>query len=465
MVLNFRKEYKALVTVTLLISIRQMHCFCYRSKYGLLIVILLICFQARGQSGASSLQISTSVPENKYDSIYYELFKLNKTSDIQKAIHYSKLAYHLSSRYKHFSLQINLCYDLANFYDANKKPDSSVIYFHKAIQLSSLNKSNDWLIYLYNDLGLHHQRLDVYDSALHYFLLSYNLANENQSYESQAAASHNIGLVNSYLMNYSDAIFYFKESIAIKTKNRITKDLVLNYLNLARAYNEQGSYKEALEQLRILESNCKTGCDDAVLADLYYGLGHSSLKNGSTSGAYNFFKKALALARKNNNNKQTLANTLFHLSIFASNRRAYAEALEYLGESEKIAQEINHRRLLRDVYNQLSIVYDKTGSTSKTLHYQKLYWQLKDDIFNEGVANNVKNIQLSEQRKQSDAIIKEKETELWGAYIITLLYVLIFILMCIVVYLVFKALVISRQHRAKLEADILQMRVDRILKK
>jgi len=459
--LEIKKRYRLLISSTLLVSKKQLRCFCYERNYVLIFTILLVCFQAKGQSEEVLLQLKNSEPKDRHDSIYYELFKITKTTNQQKAKHYSKQAYQLSSGYKHFMLQTKVCYAQAKMYKDMANVDSSFIYYHKAIQIASKHDLKNWLVYLYNDLGLHHQQLDVYDSALHYFLLSYNLAKDIQSYQCQAIASHNLGLVNSYLENYTEAILHFKEAIAIKINNQITQGLELNYLNLARVYNEQGDYTTAIEQLKKLDSTYKTGCDDVVRADLYYGLGYSNLKNGATKEAYDFFIKALTLARKNNDNRQTLANTLFHLSTFASNNKAYSQALEYLEESKEISQEINHRRLLPDIYNQLSFVYDKMGLTDETLQYQKLFVQLKDSIFNKGVANNVKNIELNEQRKQTDIIINEQKAELLKSNVLTILLGFVFVLMCAALYMVSRSLMWSRRYNAVMEVEMLHLSTDR----
>jgi len=451
--LKFRKEYRVLVSCTLLISIRQLHRLCYGRNYILLFAMLLISFQAKSQSEEILLQLMNKEPKERHDSLYYELFKLTKTSNQQKANHYSQLAYQLSGGYNHFLLQTKVCYALAYMHDdVTNQPDSSSMYYHKAIQIASSHNLKDWLVNLYNDLGLHHQRLDVYDSAIHYFLLTFNLASENQSYQSLSITSQNIGLVNSYLENYTEAIYYFNKAIAIKNEHQITRGLEINYLNLARVYSEQGDYNNAIAQLKKVESICTSGCDDNTLAGLNYSLGYANFKRGNEEKSYTLFSKALAFARKGGN-KQWLSNTLFQLSYFSIANKDYNEALCYLQEAEMIATEINHRRLLRNIYEQYSIVYDNTGDVDQAHYYEKLFIQLKDNIFNKTVANNI----LREHRMQSDAIIHEKETELWESYIVTSLLGLNFILLCVAVYMVFKASLIK--------TDILQLMSKRILKK
>lgn len=461
--LRFKKNNLKGTTVDTTV-LKQLYCFYHRCKYILIITGLLIAFQAKSQSEENLLQLGYHEPENKYDSIYYELFKTYRTSDKIKAKHYAQKALYFSDRHSHFLIQAKACRAIGYLYSKNNQSDSANILYHKGIRIGSLHNLPDPLIDLYNDLGLLYQRHDIYDSALHYFVLVYNLADKIKSYKSLAIASYNIGLVYSYLENYDEAIRYIRKTIAIESKLGITEGVNINLINLARVLNEKGLYADAIEQLKKVEINCKKGCDDITLSDLYYGLAYSNLKNGATNKAYDFFTKALTLARKGNDNKQTLANTLYHLSTFAFDRKAYPEALKYLDESEKIAREISHRRLLRDVYHQLSVVYKKTGSTSKAFHYQEMYTQLSDSIFNKGVANNLKNIQLAEQRKQSDHIIKKKDTalkekvtELFKTDIVAILLLINCILAFLVIYFGYRSFGVQKLHKQKMEDQIIRM--------
>lgn len=458
--LNSKIECRLLNKNTLTIWTTQLVTFCYRRNYIVLFALIVFSFQARSQSEERLQQLIRVKSKNVHDSVYYELFKLNKSSNRRKARYYSNLAYNLAGRNNHFLLQTKVCYSLAYLHDDMNQLDSTATYYHKAIQIALSHNFKDWLIYLYNDLGLLHERIDVYDSAVRYFLLSYNLASELHSYKGQATASGNIGLAYTYLENYPKAIFYFKESIAIKKQNEISEGLNLDYLNLARVYNEQGNFKAAMQQLNNVELSCKNGCDPNTLIGLNYSLGYTNLKEGNQNKSYSFFIKALALARKNDS-KQWLANTLYQLSSFSITNNDYSEAITDLQEAEKIANEISHRRLLRDVYDQLSIIYDKAGAVDKARHYEKLYIQLKDSIFNKDIANNVNEIQLSDQRQESDAIIARQETALWKSYTLIILLGLVFVLTCAVVYLISRSLIMSRRYRKSIELEMIRMLGDR----
>lgn len=454
--INFRIKCQLRSKSTPINYIRQLSTFCYRRNYILLLAIILTSLQARGQSEESLLHLLTSTSKNGHDSIYYELSKLNKTSNQQKAKNYSLLAYNLSGSHKHFLLQTKVCYGLAYLFEDMNQPDSAIAYYHKAIQISLLHNFKEWLVYLYNDLGFLHERIDVYDSALHYLTLSYNLASETHNFKAKAISCYNIGLVYSDLENYKEAIVHFKEAIQIKNSNGISKGLNLNLLNLARVLNVQGSYKDATEQLKKVESNCKNGCDQTILADLNYEFGYASLMKNKQEEAYTFFSKALKISRQNNNT-QTIANSLFHLSVLSLNHEAYSEALKLLYEAEEIAKETSLRRTLRDVYHQLSIVYYRTATNEEAIRYENLYLHLRDSIFNKTVASNVSAIQLSEHSKQSNAIIKEKETSLWKANFLAIILVLNSLVAFAIIYAIWRALKYTRDTKKDMAQNMLRM--------
>lgn len=435
---------------------QQLRLLYYRRNYVLILVCILLGFEAESQSEKLLLISLNKEAPAKHDSIYYELFKLTRSSNEQKASLYYQKAYNLSRDSHHTTLHINLCYDVADWYDLNNKPDSATVYFHRAIQTSSSHGLKDWLIYLYNDLGLFHQRLDLYDSALHYFINSHNLACESHASKAQAVASHNIGLVYYHLENFKESSDYFTEAIQTKLENGITQGLNRAIINLARVLNVQGLYERAYEELQKVKMNCSNDCDDFILADLYYEFGYTNLMQNKISTAHDFFSKALDHSRANDN-RQTTANSLYYLSSIAINNQEIDLGLKYMDEAEAIAKEIKHRRLLRDIYHQLSAVYYKINENDKAIRCENLYMHLRDSIFNINIANNVKNIQLAEQRKQSDIIITEKQTELWKSYSISILLFIVFVLTCVVVYLIYRSLRDSRLHRDSLRDEIMTM--------
>jgi tetratricopeptide (TPR) repeat protein len=375
---------------------------------------------------------------------------------VNKAKSYAKIAFKLSTDNKHYLIQTKSCRALAYLYDISNQLDSANIFYHYGIRIGLTHNFKDRVIDLYNDLGLLHDRLDVYDSALHYYFLSYNLASQIQSYKDEAIACHNIGLVYSHLQNYDEALAHFTKTVDIKIKHGIAENLNLNLTNIASILNEKGLHKEAMLHLRKVEANCKNGCDEITLADLYFEFGYSYLKKGLLTEAYDFLIQALNHARKGDS-RQTIANSLYQLSYFPLNREAYPEAISYLHEAETIALEISHRRLLRDIYQQLSIIYTKTGSIEKAMHYQTRFIELKDSIFNKNVANNLKNIQLSQHRKQSNQIIQEKESALWKSNFVAIFLTVNCILALAIIYLVYRSLGESKRTKKQMEIELIKL--------
>ena len=71
-----------------------------------------------------------------------------------------------------------------------------------------------------------------------------------------------------------------------------------------------------------------------------------------------------------------------------------------MDEALKLANEMNLRRLKRDIYLAYIRLYEKTKNLELVVEFQNKYISIKDDIFNEQMATNLKEIQLDVQRKQ-----------------------------------------------------------------
>lgn len=428
----------------------------YRCTYILIIAAIFTGFESKSQGDENLLRAIQEQPENVHDSIYYELFRKNRISDKIIAKHYAHKAYYFSSIYHNTTIQIKSSHALGYLFNKSNSFDSASLFYHKSIRLCKLNEVPDRLIDIYNDLGTLHEKLDVYDSALHYFLLSFSLAKANNSEEDQAIASYNIGHIQSYLENYEEALLYVRQAIEIEARLSITKGFNTNHICLARILNETGQYDEALKHLSKVQENCNGNCDANTLIGLYYQQGYSLLLKGNKKGSRTFFNKALHLARKNDS-KKWLANTLYNLSFLPIENGEYKDAEKYLLEAEKIANSINHRRLLRDIYSQLSVLHDKMQKPGDALKYERKYIILKDKIFNNSVANNVKKLELTQQRKDSDAIIHEKDIELWKSRILVILSAVCIILAFTVIFVVYRLLERTREYKAEMQNQVIRM--------
>ncbi|MEQ8425397.1 MAG: HAMP domain-containing sensor histidine kinase, partial [Cyclobacteriaceae bacterium] len=151
---------------------------------------------------------------------------------------------------------------------------------------------------------------------------------------------------------------------------------------------------------------------------------------------------------------KVLANVLHHFGLYSLRNKDLRKSQEYLEESLLIAEELNLRRVQRDLYDALQQLYSQKGDLNKVVEYQTKFIDVKDAIFNEQLARNLKEIQLSAQKKQSEVIIQQKDTEIERVRLITLLVGVISILLVIVSILIYRNYRASHRMKTVLEKEI-----------
>lgn len=397
-----------------------------------------------------SLQSSDS---EVHDSIYYELFKSSMGSDIMNARKYALLSLKTAKQFGDHAFAAKAYRAIAFTYNAAGKIDSARHYYQLGIEIAKRHKLDRPLMSLLTDLGILYDRQDSYDSALRFYNLALDIADKIESKDGQAAIRNNIGLVFYYLNNYDEALEYYQSALAIKRANGITDDIPLNLLNIAIVYNEQGKYNDAISNLNQVASICQDNCDINIEANLNYGLGLSYKKKKDFDKSLPFLVKGYELAKKGDI-KNVLAYVQFHLNDFRFREGDYAGSIELLKGSEKIANQINLKRLKRDIYEAYTRVYDRTGDLTRVVEYQAKFIAMKDSIFNEKLASNLKEIQLDAQRKQSEVIIQQKDSEIQRVRLITGLVGVIAFLLVIVSVLIYRNYRASHRLKSVLEKEI-----------
>lgn len=407
--------------------------------------------QTRSEDVLSELKASNEVV---HDSLHYELFRsiLYSNGDLEDAKRHALMAYKLSKKYNHSFLFAKSCRALGMLNNRLQNLDSARYYYYEGIKTSQEFNYTDLLVYTTNDLGLHFENQDVYDSALKYYHISLDNAKKRKMNEDVAFALNNIGLVFYYLNNYKEALQNLEASVEIKKKYKINS-LHLSLMNIGLVYNDQGRYKEALTLLNEVETSYSDECSDFQLADLYFSLAYANYHTGSYDKSLPYLNDAYKFGQLSGNRK-VLANTLHYFGLFSFKNKNYSESEEYLKSALEIAEELNLRRVKRDLYKALIEVYSAKGDFHKVIDFQQKHMAIKDSIFNEQMANNLKEIQLDAQRKQSEVIIQQKDTEIERVRLITTLVGVISILLVAVSILIYRNYRASHRMKKILEKEI-----------
>ena len=420
----------------------------------LLKTLLAAVFTTQGQNLESAKALDIQGDPQVMDSIYYERFRaiFINGGDKEEARKYALAANRLSRQYGHHQLYARSCRGLAIFYNSLGLADSARYFLYAGLETALRHNLDQLVVYTTNDLGVYFESHDVYDSALKYYNISLETATRLGMEEDVSFALNNIGLVFYYLSNYDEALENMEASVALKRKNNLPS-LHVSLMNIGLIYNDQKRYDEALSLLSEVEKTYLDDCTDRQLADLYFILGYAHFHKASFAEAMAYFDLAYKHGQASGNRK-VVANVLHHFGIYNLEQNKLDESRQQLEQALALAAELRLRRTKRDIYGTMQQLYSEMGNVRKTLEFQTRYMELKDSIFNEQMANNLKEIQLSAQKRYSEGVIRQKDMELKRVRLIILLVGVIAVLVLIVSLLVYRNYRISHRMKILLEEEV-----------
>lgn len=422
--------------------------------YWMVIVPVLFLVEVNAQNDELNLLHSLeSTSPSKRDSLYYELFKINMFTDASKAKQYALKAVELADEHGNWVVLAKACRALAYAHKSQGQTDSVWYYLRYGISVAQMYKNELTLIRLLIDLGNQHINLDLYDSALSNYNNALEIATRLDDKEGLSTTKHNIGLVFYFLNLYDEALVHFESSLSIRRQNGLIDDIPDNLVNVAILYNELGRYDDAISSLNEVAMFCKNACSDKIEANLNFGLGFSHLKKSDFDEALPYFLRSYEISKRGGV-KLTHAYSLVYLSEFRLRSGDYHGAIELLKEAEKISKEINVKRLKRDIYEFYSKAYSNLENSEKIIEYQIKFFKLKDSIVNEQVAFNISRTQLDAQKKQSDLIIQQKETQLSRSRWIIAFVTVVALLLVVIAFLLFNRYRLNRRLKQILQRQV-----------
>lgn len=347
------------------------------------------------------------------------------------------------------------------------------VFHNKGNQLGELESSGSLAnIYFFRDR---------YKTALSFAEFSLDMAYILENKAKQANLLALICDIYTYMERYNLAIQHCIQSLKIKEELQITqgKEITLNTIGLI--YQEMGTYEKSKEYLLAALELAKRNGEPYNIATTYSNIGNFYLATGEIDNALKSFNNAMQIDSAAND-KTGLAYSFFDIGKIYQSKRDYVIALQYfenarslareqnmpelqarigletgdilintekfqkaineLKISSTIAQKINSSSILKDTYQKLSRVYDKTGDKDNALIYMKLFMLESERKFKEENIRAIAEIEalynLEKKEKeigllQRDNNIKELQAEQRSFFIIALSVGLLLLIILIII--------------------------------
>jgi tetratricopeptide (TPR) repeat protein len=268
-----------------------------------------------------------------------------------------------------------------------------------------------------------------------------------------ASGTFQVGVINHDMGNYEKSLAAYYRILSIWKKEKDFHQVGSTLNSIAIIFKKTKRYNEAIkiyqEAIKIFDS---LGVEDRGYVRINIANLYSELNEPAK--AFDYYRQALKVYREYGNNVEiavcmqnigSLFNKLnqhdsalaYHLPSFAilqhtTQQWEIAQGLKQLGhtylmlddypkasthfqKSLAIARTLEARPLIRDLYEELSMLYAKQKNFSDAYRYHQLYASLKDSVLNEATTAQLNELQVryetGEKDKQIQLLAKEKEIQ------------------------------------------------------
>jgi tetratricopeptide (TPR) repeat protein len=251
-------------------------------------------------------------------------------------------------------------------YTFEKNQPKKAIQLYKKVYLLSLKANyNDGAFkslffsgFVYNDIG-------KYDSAKYYFDKTIDYCKKSKNLIGEAKGYANLANTYQYKGEYPEAIKNYIKSIKIFEKTKDSAIISQSYQNLSAVYTQFINKKLEFFYLKKAEQFMPKA-NKVQLALLYGDMGLGYIRYNDFAESLSYFKKAEAIAVKENNNELWFYVTR-NFGEYYRIRKEYKKAIPYYEKAFKLADSAVDIIRKNDLMYIVSGLYLNDGNYSKAL--------------------------------------------------------------------------------------------------
>lgn len=246
-----------------------------------------------------------------------------------------------------------------------------------------------------------------YKNALEFFLKALKIKEELNDIKSAGFILNNIGLVYQQTGDYEMALKYLYQSLKIKESQGDKMGVSFSYSNLGDVYQMKGDYEKAMEFYRKAEQIKKELSNFSSLANLYVYMGklYRTMKNPSKS--LEILNEAEAIYNKVSEPNGT-ANCYLQLGLTHFELGNKKEAIGYCIQGIDKAKKIGALELVKQGYDYLSNMYERTGQTAQAFENYKLFIVYRDSVSSIEKSKEIVKVQM---QVEFDQIMQKQKQE------------------------------------------------------
>lgn len=336
-------------------------------------------------------------------------------------------------------LNLNL---LARMFHHFQKYEEAIKIYNEGITLYKKNPEGNTICTLYSNLGIAYGLIDQNENSINAFIKGLDYAEKLDDNQSKFAFINNLGWTYIALEQYEKAERYLMSGLKDSIEIKVELDKMSLHRTIGLNYSRWGKYKKALKHNKIVLKYLHDTGNRLFEFDVLNSIGVIYLKMNQLPISQNYFEKASQLALEiNNKTAIQISNT--NLGILFLNLKNYEKAEKIFLEIAKdtLNRDLFKRNEFRDLYDNLSAVYEGKKNYKMAFKYHKQFKTISDSIMTEARDSKVneiatkyqtekketENLQLKTEKAEQQVILdKEKnQKRLFGTGLITSIILLV----------------------------------------
>ncbi len=229
--------------------------------------------------------------------------------------------------------------------------------------------------------GFNYMMLGVYALSLEDYLVSLKFAEKMQNSTLATQVRKNIGNLYTAMGSHHEAIGHFSRVLQEAIRAQDTAMIVSCYNNLGVNHYELGQYTISLQYHESAQKLIRP-TDTLMLCYSKANQGKAQLRKGLVEEAATNLLQALVVF-KQYQNERDLVELYIALSELGEARKQLNIAAAYIDSAYTLAQKLDTRPMLAEVYWQQAQIYKKQGRTEQAIAKLEAYAVLRDTLLQE----------------------------------------------------------------------------------
>lgn len=328
---------------------------------------------------------------------------------------------------------------IGHAYTSQEKYGLAIDFYTKSQHISESINDNNSTGEALSQIGSIYRELGNFPKSLSYYFQALNILEKMHNAKAISSAYTNISIIYTNLGDNNKALEYLNKSIAIDEQIGNKRGAIFSIVNMGILYAQTQDFNNALKCFQrgwaisdsLHDEYWANTCKSNV-AEAYFYLGK--------------YEEALTIYKEVLKRSKEIRELIAAGSAQSGIGKIYimqgkiTEGIKYLEASYDVIKASGMKQPILETALALSEAYEKANDPKNALKYHKIYYDLRDSVYNEKSSKQIQQIQFDYELQKKEAQIEileknkaialgksEKQRVVMWALIIGLISLLIFI--------------------------------------